>query len=139
MLRRFTILALFFLTFTFLSSPPSLFAQPQDWSNVPNTSGRCVSKIDSEVATIQGFECLFYNILQVIAVVAGLVFFVMFIVGGFQYLLSSNDQKAVAQASNTLTMAFIAIVGVILSWIVLLFVTNFTGISVLQFLIPGPN
>lgn len=130
------VLSLLFLLLTFvpLFFPSSALAQTKDWNN-----GRCVNAgIDAEVATIQGFECLFFNVLQIITVIAGLVFLIMFIVGGFQYLMSSNDQKAVAQASNTLTMSIIALVGVILAWVILRFITNFTGVSVTDFIIPGP-
>ncbi len=132
-LRRFRLsltflweIAIFRLFFT-----SSVFAQPVDWG------GLCVKAGD--VATLQGLECLFFNILQVIVLFAGLAFFVMFIVGGFQYLMSSNDQKAVAQASSTLTMAFIAVIGVILAWFALNFIHNFTGVNVLDFRIPGGN
>lgn len=141
MLRRLLPILLFF---SLLLSPSPLLAQgPTDWKNIPETGGRCVKTVNErgqtiDVATIQGFECIFYNVLQVIVVVAGLVFFVMFIVGGFQYLLSSNDQKAVAQASSTLTLAFIGVVGIILSWFALNFISQFTGLPVLNFFIPGP-
>jgi hypothetical protein len=90
------------------------------------------------VATIQGFECLFANILEVIVSLAGIVFFIMFLNGGFQYLFSSNDPKKVAVASNTLTMAFIGLAGVAISWLILNFIHTFTGVDVTQFAIPGP-
>ena len=125
------ILTQFFALF-FLATPT--LAQPKPW-----TAGLCVGTEGTKfegVATIQGFECLFFNILQVITVFAGLAFFVMFIVGGFQYLTSKNEPKAVALASNTLTMSFIAVIGIMLSWFVLRFITNFTGIDVLNLRIP---
>ena len=118
-------------SFSFLVSPA--YAQTtQAWS------GRCVGTgANSDVATIQGLECLFYNVLQAIVVVAGLAFFVMFISGGFKYLFSSNDQKAVAAASSTLTMAIIGLIGIIASWLILSFIQKFTGVNVTQFNIPG--
>lgn len=127
--------ALFFLTI------PSLAVDPLPWNQqkIFNDKALCVGAVGTPfdgVATIQGFECLFFNILQVITVFAGLAFFVMFIVGGFQYLTSKNEPKAVAQASNTLTMSFIAVIGIMLSWFVLRFITNFTGIDVLNLRIP---
>ena len=109
-------------------SPSPVFAQTKDWND-----GRCA--IDG-VATIQGFECLFQNILQVIVPIAGLAFFAMFLVGGFKYLTSAGDPKKAATATHTLTMAFIGIVGVIVSWLILLFIKNFTGVNVTEFNIP---
>jgi uncharacterized membrane protein YuzA (DUF378 family) len=104
--------------------PTPVFAAAGDWSS------RCVN---NGVATIQGFECVFANILQVIVGLAGLAFFIMFIVGGFKYLTSGGDSKKVAGASATLTMAVIGVAGVIVSWLILSFIQNFTGINVTQF------
>lgn len=115
-----------------LSIPTSALAQGSPWS------GACISTIDSSVPTIQGLECLFANVLKIIVTVAGLAFLIMFIVGGFQYMQSSNDPKAVAAASSTLTYAVIGLVGAIVSWLILLFIKDFTGIDVTQFQIPHP-
>ena len=113
----------------FFSHSP-VYAQGKTWS------GACVS---NGVATIKGFECLFQNILQIIVGAAGLSFFAMFIVGGFKYLTSGGDSKKAAAASSTLTMAVIGVVGVIVSWLILLFIKNFTGIDVTIFKIPSPG
>jgi len=109
-------------------SPTPVFAQTA-WS-----SGTCVK---DGIATIQGFECLYKNVLQVIVGLAGLVFFAMFLVGGFKYLTSGGDPKKAAAATSTLTSALIGLVGVIISWFILLFIKNFTGIDVTQFTIPA--
>lgn len=119
-----------FSSIWFLFSPSCVFAQaPKEWS------GKCVSNTD--VATIQGFECLFYNALQVIVFIAGISFLFMFISGGFKYLFSSGDAKKAAAASSTLTMAIIGLVGVIGSWLILRLIENFTGVNVTDFIIPG--
>ena len=119
----------------FLVNTKISFAAPSTWSS------RCVGTkgaIDaSDVATIQGFECLFGNVLQVIVYFAGIIFFIMFINGGFQYLFSSKDPKKVAAASSTLTMSIVGLVGIIASWFILRFITNFTGVNVLNFVIPN--
>lgn len=98
------------------------------------TEGTCTS---DGIATIQGFECLYQNILQVIVGLAGMVFFAMFLVGGFKYLTSGGDPKKAAAATSTLTSAIIGIAGVIIAWFVLLLIKNFTGIDVTQFSIPS--
>lgn len=109
------------------------YAAAKEWT----TANRCVGGPTGDVATIQGFECLFYNILQVIVLIAGIAFFAMFINGGFKYLFSSNDPKKTALASSTLTMALIGLIGVIASWLILRFIQNFTGINVTDFVIPS--
>ena len=108
--------------------PSPVFAQTKDWDD-----GRCA--VDG-VATIQGFECLFQNILQIIVPIAGLAFFAMFLVGGFKYITSGGDPKKAAAASHTITMAFVGIIGVLVSWLILLFIQNFTGVNVTDFTIP---
>ncbi len=96
--------------------------------------GACVS---GDVATLQGLECLFANVLQVVTEFAGLAFLIMFIYGGFQYLFSSNDEKKVVASSSTLTMAVIGLVGIIISWLILSFIKTFTGAPVTTFTIPN--
>jgi len=121
--------------FLFLTTS-ALAQSPQDWKN--QSSGRCVGTgTTADVATIQGLECLFYNVLQVIVILAGLAFLFMFISGGFKYLFSGNEPKAVAAASSTLTMAFIGLIGIIASWLILSFIQKFTGVNVTIFKIPG--
>ena len=138
---------LFFLSFlvsslSFLVSPVNA-QETAAWSQ-----GRCVKSVTvnpnslgkvtyTDIATIQGIECLFFNVLQVIVFLAGLAFLFMFISGGFKYLFSSGEQKAVAAASSTLTMAFIGLVGIIASWLILSFIQKFTGINITDFIIPG--
>ncbi len=122
------------LASTFIN--PVLAQETKDWNSIPTSSGKaCVLKED--VATIQGFECLFFNVLQVIVFFAGIAFFVMFIYGGYQYLFSGNDPKKTAVASSTLTMAVIGVVGIIASWLILSLIHTFTGLDVTKFAIPG--
>jgi hypothetical protein len=110
----------------FLPSP--VFAASNWNTNCVTTDG---------VATIQGFECIFANILQIIVGAAGLVFLGMFIVGGFKYLTSGGDSKKTAAASSTLGLAVIGVVGVIASWLILKFISDFTGVNITQFSIPN--
>ncbi len=113
-------------------SPSPVFAE--QWKEM--LDGKCVAGENKDVATIQGFECLFQNILQVIVPLAGLTFFAMFLVGGFKYITSGGDPKKAAAASHTITMSFIGIIGVLVSWLILLFIKEFTGVNVTDFTIP---
>ena len=122
--------------FLYIKPAPLLAQATKSWDQITTGSGKkCVQYAD--VATIQGFEYLFYNILQVIVFFAGLAFFIMFIVGGFQYILSTGDPKKAAQAGSTLTMAVLGLVGVIASWLILSLIYRITGINVTNFIIPG--
>ncbi len=126
--------------FFFLISPVNA-QTTKDWAT--QQPGRCVKSVTvdgqtfDDIPTIQGFECLFYNVLQVIITLAGLAFLFMFISGGFKYLFSGSEQKAVAAASSAITSAFVGLIGVIASWLILKFIQDFTGINVTDFIIPG--
>jgi len=131
---KFTLsLFLLLLSSFYFLSPPPLYAQGTAWS------GRCVKSAGgfNDIATIQGLECLFFNVLQVIVTLAGIAFLFMFISGGFKYLFSSGEQKAVAAAGATLTSAFIGLIGIIASWLILKIIQDFTGVNVTIFKIPG--
>lgn len=108
--------------------PAPVYAQ-STWNST------CVS--NGDVATIQGFNCLFANIAQVVVYFAGLVFFIMFIRGGFSYMTAGGDPKKAAKATSTLTMSVIGLVGVIISFLIIRFIGNFTGVDVTNFNIPG--
>lgn len=125
-----TLFALLPVSLLSLFIPSPALAQTKDWS------GRCLIP-GTDVPTIQGLECLFYNVLQVIVYLAGLAFLFMFISGGFQYLTSANDSKKVAAASSTLTMAIVGLVGVVGSILIIRLIQNFTGVNVTNFFIPG--
>jgi hypothetical protein len=117
----------------------SFLVSPVHAQTTKEWTGRCVKSAEGfdDIATIQGLECLFYNVLQVIVTIAGLAFLFMFISGGFKYLFSGSEQKAVASASSTLTNAFIGLIGVIASWLILKLIQDFTGINITIFKIPG--
>ena len=118
----------FFLVSNLLFLVSPAFAQsPQSWT----TTGRCVKSV---TVNPNGLGNVTYND---IATIQGFAFLFMFISGGFKYLLSSGEQKAVATASSTLTMAFIGLIGIIASWLILSFIQQFTGVNITQFIIPG--
>jgi hypothetical protein len=127
------IISLSVLPISYLAFPfPALAQTGRAWS------GKCLGTgLADDVATIQGLECLFYNILQVIVAFAGLAFFIMFIIGGFKYLTGGGDDKKTAAAASTLTMAVIGLVGIIISWFILRIIQRFTGVDVTHFIIPG--
>lgn len=126
----FLISSLFFLVTNFLV--PSATLAQSDWA------GRCVDSANPDVATIQGLECLFANVLSVITLVAGLVFFFMLISGGFQYFMAAGDPKRAAAVQSQLTSSVVGLIGVIASFFILRLIQNFTGVNVTRFFIPGP-
>lgn len=88
-------------------------------------------------ATIQCLESLFGRIVGVVASLAGMVFFIMLIVGGFRYLFSAGDPKKTEAAKGTITAAFLGIALVVGSYIFLRLIEGFTGLKLTVFQIIG--
>lgn len=86
-----------------------------------------------DVATIKGFEAIFSNIITVALEFAGIVLFIMFLIGGFKYLTAGGDPKAVEAAKGTLTHAIIGLVVLILAFIILQLIHVITGVDVTTF------
>lgn len=123
---------LLILTFAWLVLPVRpIFAQGTPWS-----AGHCVDASNTDVPTIQGFECLFANILQIIIATAGLVFFIMFIKGGFTFMLSQGDAKALAANQQAMLTTLIGIAGAIGSFILIKTLSSITGLDLTTFKIP---
>lgn len=131
MFKKIIIFALVFSSYLSLFVSPA-FAQTTDWSD------RCAPTVNGvQVATIQGLECLFANVLRVIMYLVGLFFLFMFISNAFKYLFSGSDQKQLAQINSSFTMAVVGLVGVIISWLIIKFIADFTGVDVINFKIPS--
>lgn len=76
------------------------------------------------------------NIIKLLVPIAAVAFFIMFLVGGVQFLLSGGDPKAAGAARNTLTYAVIGIILVVISWLILLVIKNVTGVDVTTVSLP---
>jgi len=132
---------LIFLSATYLVFiPTTTYAQtPEAWS------GDCIVKVtpapsgpEFEVATIQGFECLFKNIVRILTPIAGLAVFITFIAGAFQMITAGGEAKQIQKARKTLTAAVLGLVVFVGIWFILLLIKAITGVDVTKFEIPGP-
>ena len=90
------------------------------------------------VVTIQGFEFIFNNVISVALGLAGIVLFILLIVGGFRYITAGGDPKNVEAARKTLTSAIGGIVLIALAFLILRFIEEFTGVQVTEFKIFQP-
>ena len=90
----------------------------------------------SSPAKLSDLTIVFGNIISFLAPIAAVAFLVMLIVGGFQFLTSGGDAKAVGAARTTLTYAIIGIILVVASWLILLIIGNITGADVTTVTIP---
>lgn len=90
-------------------------------------------------APLRDLEAVFSSVVGIILGATGIVLFVMLLVGGFKYLTSGGDPKATEAAQKTLTTAIIGMVIVIAAFLILRFVSVFTGSTgILNFTVYQP-
>jgi len=127
-----------FIFYYFLSLSP-LYAQTKPWKDLQTELGVTCVDLNTGVATLQGFECIFANILTIIVPLAGLASFVVLIIGGFQYLTSGGDPKQTQKASSIVTGAIIGLAVTMGVWFIFRLLFDITGIDLFQFKVPGPT
>lgn len=88
-----------------------------------------------DVPTFKGFEGVFGRIVAVTLGFAGIALFIMLLVGGLKYLTSGGDPKAVEEAQKTLTYAIGGLILIALSFLILVFLSKFTGVDLTHFTI----
>ena len=88
-------------------------------------------------AQLSGIVQIIENIIKLLAPAAGIAFFVMLLFGGYQFLTSGGDPKAVGAARGTLTYAVIGIILVVSAWLILQLVQNITGANVTNIELPA--
>lgn len=85
------------------------------------------------VVTFNGLEVVFNNVVSVVLGFAGIALFIMLVVGGFRFIMAGDDPKAVEGAKKTLTYAVGGMVLIALSFLILRFIQEFTGVNVTEF------
>lgn len=144
-MKKILTLISFFLTtcYLLLATPLPVYAQvPESW-RILNSD--CVVKVtpapsgeEFEVATIQGFECIFTNIVRILTPIAGLAVFITFVAGAFQMITAGGEAKQIQKARKTLTFAILGLVIFVGIWFILNLIKTITGVDVTKFEIPGP-
>lgn len=80
-------------------------------------------------AQLTGLEAIFGNVVSIVIGLAGVGFFIMFVVGGFSYLTASGDERKVQSARQTLTYAIFGLVLIALAFLIIRIISNFTGVT----------
>ena len=91
----------------------------------------------NDVAQIQCLVPLFQNAVIAIMQLAGVALFLMFIVGGFQFITSGGNPKQLEQARGTLTYAIIGVIVIVCAYLILKLIQAITGVDVTIFNVPG--
>lgn len=121
------------LTNLYLISLPALTpTYAADW-----TPGKCYQNFTinnnvNKVATLEGIECLFSNVVSVVLALAGITLFIMLLNGGFKFLTSGEDQKQLEAAKGTLTHAIIGLLLLVFAFVIIQLISNVTGVVGIQ-------
>lgn len=91
----------------------------------------------SDVAKFSDFENVFENIIQSSLGFAGIILFILLIIGGFRYITAGGDPKAVEGAKKTLTYAILGVILVASAFLILRLISQFTGAPVTEFSVTG--
>lgn len=96
--------------------------------------GSSVGGVDaSDVATIQGIECLIQNLISPLPGIIALCSVGLMIYAGFRIITAGSDAKALQSAWSTFTWAAIGLILIAVVWVVLVLIENFTGVQVTKF------
>jgi len=93
----------------------------------------------NDIAAISDLGVLLERVIAYALGFAGIVLFVLLVVGGFKFITSGGDPKAVEGARKTLTSAIAGLIIILLSYLILLLITNITGVDVTNFNIVLPQ
>lgn len=77
----------------------------------------------------EGINTILTNMVSLIFTVSAVLFVFMFLISGFQMLMSGGDKEALAKARARLTWAVIGIVLLSLSFVILRIIQHITGFN----------
>lgn len=82
---------------------------------------------------------VFENALAAVLVAAGFASFIMLIASGFKFITAQGDPKAMMSARTSIFWAIAGLAFLIIGWLVLQFIEQFTGVSITIFRLDVDN
>lgn len=131
---------LFFLSFVLLSQlifPP--FALASHNCSQADLDATVNPTSASQVIQLHQLECVFSSTIGVVAALAGIAALLVIIYGGFKYMAAQGDQKALASARSTITLAVAGLIMVLIAYFIISVISGFTSLPDLRkLIIPRP-
>lgn len=96
----------------------------------------------SQVGPNFGLVVFLNNVLKLVFVVGGLIFFFNIVIAGFQFLNAGGDPKAIEQAWNKIWQSFVGLLIIAASFIITALISLLLFGNALTILVPqlsGPN
>ena len=84
-------------------------------------------------ADLDELNAVFESVLNNVAIAGAFLAFVALLYGGFRYIVAQGDPKQISGARSTITWAILGLSLIIVAWLLLLFIEQFTGIEVTKF------
>lgn len=134
-MKKFFLIILLFILF--LNIPNKVAAQ-EEWTgvcvgshdeDVKDDANQIAIVKDSDVATIKGILCLSANLLQSATTILAFIGFLMFLYGGFTYMLSSGNTQSVTKAKQTMTFVVAGFILAISAFVIINIISAFTGLT----------
>ena len=86
-----------------------------------------------DAAGLTEIEQVVGNIISVVVGLGFVAMLVMLVMAGFKYLTSGGEPKAIQSAHQTLTWALLGMFFMIIAWLILQLIGNFTNLPVTVF------
>ncbi len=83
----------------------------------------------TDVATLSCVPIVIHNVINAALVFAGLAALIIIIYSGFRYITSRGNQEQIDSAKKSMTYAIIGIVVIFLSFFIVSFISQITGVS----------
>lgn len=84
---------------------------------------------NGDVATLACIPIIIKNVVTAALVFAGIVAVALIIYAGARYITSKGDEARIESAKKTLTYAFVGLAIIFLSFFVITFISQLTGVS----------
>lgn len=88
-----------------------------------------INTINQDAPQLWELNTVFGNVVFVALTLAGFALLIMLVMGGIKYLTSGDDPKAAESAKQTLTYAILGVVLVASAFLILRFISQFTGVE----------
>lgn len=83
--------------------------------------------------SLKDLETVFSSVVKALIGFIGITLFILLIVGGIKYITSGGDPKATESAQKTITYAIGGLVLILISYLILVMITQITGVNVTEF------
>jgi hypothetical protein len=84
-------------------------------------------------AKLSDLGTVFTNLVGWVLGFVGIVLFIVLLIGGFKYITSGGDPKAIESAKGTITAGIAGLIIILVSYLIMILISNITGVNVTQF------